>query len=50
MWRTKNIDLPALQQLIDEEIYVYESDMEQFRKSGTGWFAAKYGSVTPVGR
>ena len=47
MWRTKSIDLSALQQLIDDEIFVYESDMEQFRKSGTGWFAAKYGVVTP---
>jgi tetratricopeptide (TPR) repeat protein len=47
MWRTKNVDLSALQQLLDEEIWVYESDMEQFRKSGTGWFAAKYGTTVP---
>jgi len=50
MWRTKNIDLSALQQLIDEEIWVYESDIEQFRRSGTGWFAAKYGVATPTNR
>ena len=50
MWRTKNIDPSALQQLIDEEIWVYESDIEQFRRSGTGWFAAKYGVTTPPTR
>jgi tetratricopeptide (TPR) repeat protein len=47
MWRVKHIDLPALESLLDGEIEVYESDMQQFRSSGTGWFAAKYGPGTP---
>jgi len=50
MWRSSRIDLPALQQLIDEEISVYESDMDQYRTSGTGWFAAKYGQSVPISR
>jgi hypothetical protein len=48
MWRSNRVDLPALQQLLDEEIWVYESDIEQYRRSGTGWFAEKYGTATPI--
>ena len=48
MWRSTHIDLPALERLFDSEIKVYESDMQQFRSSGKGWFAQKYGSTTPV--
>jgi uncharacterized protein HemY len=47
MWRSTHIDLPALESLLDGEIAVYESDMQQFRSSSTGWFASKYGSTTP---
>ena len=47
MWRSTHIDLPALESLLDGEIAVYESDMQQFRSSGTGWFASKYGTATP---
>jgi len=42
MWRTKKIDLASLENLLDDEIGTYESDMELFRRSGTGWFAQKY--------
>jgi len=48
MWRTAHINLPVLEDLLDGEIEVYESDMQQFRSSGTGWFAQRYGSATPV--
>ena len=48
MWLNRRVDLPALQRLLDEEIWVYESDIEQYRRSGTGWFAEKYGTATPV--
>ncbi len=48
MWRTNRINLPALERLLDREIAIYESDMQQYRNSGTGWFAQKYGSTTPV--
>jgi tetratricopeptide (TPR) repeat protein len=47
VWRSRHIDLPALEGLLDGEIAVYESDMEQFRSSGTGWLAARYGTATP---
>ena len=47
MWRGKQIDLRVLEGLLDGEIEVYESDMQQFRSSGTGWFAMKYGTTTP---
>jgi uncharacterized protein HemY len=50
MWRSAHIDLPALESLLDGQIAVYESDMQQFRSSGTGWFASKYGSTTPVSK
>jgi tetratricopeptide (TPR) repeat protein len=46
MWRKGEVDLPALETMIDEQIRVYESDMEQYRSAGTGWFSQKYG--TPV--
>ncbi len=36
----------GFERLLDGEIKVYESDMQQFRSSGTGWFAAKYGTGT----
>lgn len=49
MWRSNKIDLPALEQYLDEGITTFESDMEMFRKSGAGWFAAKYGPA-PSGR
>jgi uncharacterized protein HemY len=48
MWRSNRVDLSALQQLLDEEIWVYESDIEQYRRSVTGWFAEKYGTATPI--
>jgi uncharacterized protein HemY len=48
MWRSTHIDLPALERFLDAEIAVFESDMQQYRNSGTGWFAQKYGSTTPV--
>ncbi len=48
MRRSNRVDLPALQPLLDEEIRVYESDIEQYRRSGTGWFAERYGTSTPV--
>jgi tetratricopeptide (TPR) repeat protein len=48
VWQSGRVDIPALQQLLDEEIRVYESDIEQYRRSGTGWFAEKYGTATPV--
>jgi tetratricopeptide (TPR) repeat protein len=48
IWRTARIDLPALERLLDGQIEVYESDIQQFRNSGNGWFAQKYGSTTPV--
>lgn len=44
MLRSGRVDLPALQRLLDEEITIYESDMEQYRRSGTGWFATRSGS------
>lgn len=47
MWRGNGIDVSALQQLLDDEIWTYESDIDQFRRSGTGWFAAKNG-VQPI--
>lgn len=49
MWRSNKIDVPALEQYLDEEITTFESDMEQFRKSGAGWFGAKFGP-SPSGR
>ena len=45
MWRTGRVDLAALQQLLDGEIAIYERDIEQFRRAGTGWFAMKYGAT-----
>ena len=45
MWRTGRVDLAALQQLLDGEIGIYERDIEQFRRAGTGWFAMKYGAT-----
>jgi tetratricopeptide (TPR) repeat protein len=47
VWRSAHIDLPALESVLDGQIAVYESDMQQFRSSGTGWFAEKYGPTTP---
>ena len=47
MWRSAHIDLPALESLLDRQIETYENDMQQFRSSGTGWFALKYGTPTP---
>ncbi len=44
MWRSGRVDPMALQRLVDDEITIYESDMDQFRTSGNGWFAAKYGA------
>ncbi len=49
MWRSKQIDLPALEYLLDGQITVFESDMQQFRSSGTGWFAARYGTPSVFG-
>jgi uncharacterized protein HemY len=46
MWRSNRIDLAALQQLLDEEIGIYESDLDQFRRTGTGWFALRYGATS----
>ncbi len=48
MWRRKRIDLAALQQLLDEEIGIYESDIDQYRRSGSGWFTMKYGNPMPT--
>jgi len=41
--RSAHIDLSALEELMDGEIAVFESDLQQFRSSGTGWLAMKYG-------
>ena len=45
--RDEHLDLSSLERLLDQEIGVYESDMTQFRRSGTGWFAQRYGTPTP---
>jgi len=41
MWRTRKVNLASLEGLLDDQIETYESDMEQFRRSGTGWFGQK---------
>ena len=43
MWRTRQVDLRSLEGLLDDQINTYESDMEQFRRTGTGWFGQKLG-------
>lgn len=46
MVRDNRIDLVALQNILDGQIRTYESDLEQFQRSGTGWFAQRYGTPT----
>jgi tetratricopeptide (TPR) repeat protein len=36
--RQQPMDLPALERLIDEQVGQYESDIEQFQGSGTGFY------------
>ena len=43
MVRTENVNLPLLEALLDDQLRTYESDIEQFLSSGTGWYGMKYG-------
>ena len=36
--RQQPMDLPALEKLIDAQVYQYESDIEQFQETGTGFY------------
>ncbi|MGD0230406.1 MAG: tetratricopeptide repeat protein [Syntrophorhabdales bacterium] len=47
MWRRREVDMVSLERFLDDEIRIYEADMDQFRRSGTGWFAQRYGTPTP---
>ena len=44
MVRTGNVNLSLLETLLDEQLRTYESDIDQFISSGTGWYGMKYGS------
>ena len=48
MARTGRVEMSLLERLLDEEIWMFESDIKQYRRSGTGWFASRYGTPTPV--
>ena len=37
MWRSQDIDYPALERIIEEQITAYETDIEDFEKGGTDW-------------
>ena len=50
MWRKKQVDINSLEKLLDEGITTYENDIEQYRRSGTGWFAQKYVPTPSPGR
>ncbi len=43
MVRTGNVNLGLLEALLDDQLRTYESDIEQFLSSGTGWYGMKYG-------
>ena len=43
MVRTGNVNLSLLEALLDEQLRTYESDMDQFLSSGTGWYGMRYG-------
>jgi uncharacterized protein HemY len=43
MVRTGNVNLSLLEALLDEQLRTYESDIDQFLSSGTGWYGMKYG-------
>ncbi len=36
--RQQPMDLPALEKMIDEQVYQYESDIEQWQETGTGFY------------
>jgi tetratricopeptide (TPR) repeat protein len=36
--RQQSMDLPALEKLIDGQVYQYESDIEQWQETGTGFY------------
>ncbi len=36
--RQQHADLPRLERLIDEQVYRYETDIEQFQSTGTGFY------------
>ena len=46
MVRQNRMDLVALEHILDGQIRTYESDLEQYQRSGTGWLAQRYGTPT----
>ena len=39
--RQQNMDLPALENLIDQQVGQYESDIEQYQSTGTGFYSRR---------
>jgi len=49
MSRTRHVNLPLLERLLDEQISTYENELEQFWGSGTGWYGQRIGNTGGVG-
>jgi hypothetical protein len=43
-----NIDTVLLNKLIEDQVSWYESDVEQYWSTGTGWYADKWGGLAPI--
>jgi hypothetical protein len=48
MVQTGDIDMALLNKLIEEQVTWYESDVEQYWSTGTGWYADKWGGLAPI--
>ena len=47
MWKKDKVDMPVLENLIDEQVTTYEQDIDQYLTTRTGWYQRETGGWRP---